>query len=70
MSFKKTKTYQGKPNMPGGAFLTANRNTFTVTDNRTGKAYEVPVDESGSIKATDLRRIKVNAEDFGTMYVP
>lgn len=43
------------------------RNTFTITDNRTGKSYELPVDEHGSIKATDLRQIKERREDFGTM---
>jgi citrate synthase len=41
-------------------------NTLTITDNRTGKAYEVPI-EHETIKATDLRQIKVNADDFGLM---
>jgi citrate synthase len=40
--------------------------TLTVTDNRTGKTYEIPiVDET--IRATDLRQIKVNESDFGLM---
>ncbi len=42
------------------------RETLTITDNRTGKSYEVPV-ENGSIKATDLRRIKTGPDDFGLM---
>lgn len=42
------------------------QNTFTITDNRTGKSYEVPIDHN-TIKALDLRQIKVNPEDFGTM---
>jgi citrate synthase len=41
-------------------------NTLTVTDNRTGKTYTVPVDR-GTIRAMDLRAIKTDAEDFGMM---
>jgi citrate synthase len=40
--------------------------TLTITDNRTGKTYEVPITDE-TIKATDLRKIKVNADDFGLM---
>ena len=40
--------------------------TLTITDNRTGKSYDVPVDYS-TIKALDLRQIKVDPEEFGTM---
>jgi citrate synthase len=40
--------------------------TLTITDNRTGKTYEVPIADE-TIKATDLRKIKVNADDFGLM---
>jgi citrate synthase len=39
---------------------------LTITDNRTGKAYELPVSE-GTIKATDLRQIRVSEDDFGLM---
>lgn len=42
------------------------KDTLTVTDNRTGKQYEIPI-EHGAIRATDLRQIKVNADDFGLM---
>jgi citrate synthase len=45
-------------------FMSAN--TLTITDNRTGKQYEIPV-ENGTIKAIDLRQIKTDAEDFGLM---
>ena len=38
--------------------------TLTVTDNRTGKQYEVPITD-GAIRATDLRQIKVSADDSG-----
>ncbi len=41
-------------------------NTLTITDNRTGKQYEVPIQDE-TIKAGDLRQIKVNASDFGLM---
>jgi citrate synthase len=40
--------------------------SLTVTDNRTGKAYELPISE-GTIRATDLRQIKADEEDFGLM---
>ena len=41
-------------------------NTLTITDNRTGKTYEVPI-EHDTIKADALRQIKVNPGDFGMM---
>ena len=40
--------------------------TLSVTDNRTGQAYEVPIEE-GAIRATALRKIKVAEDDFGLM---
>ncbi|MCC6876347.1 MAG: citrate synthase [Sandaracinaceae bacterium] len=40
--------------------------TVTVTDNRTGKTYTLPV-TNGTIRATDLRKIKVSDDDFGLM---
>ena len=40
--------------------------TLSILDRRTGKTYEVPITE-GTIRAIDLRQIKVNAEDFGLM---
>jgi citrate synthase len=42
------------------------KDSLTITDNRTGKSYEIPIQE-GTIKAIDLRQIKVSAEDFGLM---
>ncbi len=42
------------------------KNSLTITDNRTGKTYEVPITE-GTIKALDLRKIKENDADFGLM---
>src|SRR5689334_12319475 len=42
------------------------KDTLTITDNRTGKTYEVPVAD-GTIRATDLRKIQVDEQDFGLM---
>ena len=42
------------------------QDTLTVTDNRTGKSYEIPV-EMGTIRALDLRQIKAGDDDFGLM---
>src|SRR3954452_10295508 len=40
--------------------------TLTVTDNRTGRSYEVPITD-GTVRAMDLRQIKVDEDDFGLM---
>ena len=40
--------------------------TLTITDNRTGKQYEIPIQDS-TIRAMDLRQIKVKPDDFGMM---
>ena len=40
--------------------------TLTITDNRTGKQYQLPI-QDGTIRAMDLRQIKTGAEDFGLM---
>jgi len=42
------------------------KETLTVTDNRTGKTYELPI-ENGTVRAMDLRGIKVDDDDFGLM---
>jgi citrate synthase len=41
-------------------------NSLTVTDNRTGKTYELPISD-GTIRAVDLRQIKASEDDFGLM---
>ena len=46
--------------------MSANKETLTITDNRTGKQYEVPI-QDGTIRATDLRQIKSGDDDFGLM---
>jgi citrate synthase len=38
--------------------------TLTITDNRTGKQYEVQIID-GAVRATDLRQIKANGQDGG-----
>ncbi len=42
------------------------QDSLTITDSRTGETYEVPID-GGAIRATDLRGIKVDEDDFGTL---
>jgi citrate synthase len=42
------------------------RETLSVTDNRTGQTYELPI-EDGTVRAMDLRQIKNDESDFGLM---
>ncbi|MGA9642594.1 MAG: citrate synthase [Terriglobales bacterium] len=42
------------------------QDTVTITDNRTGQNYTLPV-ENGTIRAMDLRKIKTGPNDFGLM---
>jgi citrate synthase len=44
----------------------APKNSLSITDNRTGKSYEVPITD-GTIRAMDLRQIKADDQDFGLM---
>ncbi|RLC57889.1 MAG: citrate (Si)-synthase, partial [Chloroflexi bacterium] len=44
--------------------------SLSVTDNRTGRSYEVPI-KQGSVRAMDFRDIKVDEDDFGLLvYAP
>src|SRR5215831_12061485 len=45
---------------------TDRRETLSVTDNRTGRQYEIPI-KNDTIRAIDLRQIKVEESDFGMM---
>jgi citrate synthase len=45
---------------------TTGSESLTVTDNRTGKTYELPI-EDGTVRAMDLRQIKVDPGEFGMM---
>src|SRR6187455_2178113 len=40
------------------------KDTLSITDNRTGKTYELAITD-GAIRAPDLRQIKVDPDDFG-----
>jgi citrate synthase len=42
------------------------KDTLTVTDNRTGRTYELPITHD-TIRAMDLRQIKVKPDDFGML---
>jgi citrate synthase len=44
----------------------ARAETLTITDNRTGQSYELPVTD-GTLRATELRQIKVDPDEFGLM---
>src|SRR5436189_4913735 len=48
-----------------GGVATAN-DTLSVTDNRTGKTYEVDITD-GTVRAMDFRQMKVDEDDFGLM---
>jgi citrate synthase len=52
--------------MNSDASAETRRETLTITDNRTGKQYEVPI-HNDTIRPIDLRKIKVNDTDFGMM---
>src|ERR1700683_4949723 len=49
-----------------GAGVGTDREALTIVDNRTGNAYEIPIEDE-TIRATELRKIKVNDDDFGLM---
>ena len=51
---------------PTAAAKAPNEDALSVLDRRTGKSYEIPI-EDGAIRAIDLRQIKVNEDDFGLM---
>ena len=42
------------------------KDTLTVVDNRTGKSYELPI-QNGTVRAADFRQIKASEDDFGLM---
>src|SRR5262245_34302968 len=48
----------------GGSAAMADK--LTITDSRTGKQYEIPIVD-GTVRAMDLRQIKVDDNDFGLM---
>ena len=50
----------------GVAEAAAGADTLTIVDNRTGRSYEIPI-EDDSVRAIDLRQIKVADDDFGML---
>ncbi len=42
------------------------KDSLTITDNRTGKTYELPIAD-GTIRAVDLRQLRTTEDDFGLM---
>jgi citrate synthase len=51
---------------PGEGTGTGAKDTLTVTDNRTGRSYELPITDA-TVRASDLRQIKVDEGEFGMM---
>ena len=49
-----------------GAALAEKKDALAVIDRRTGKSYEIPIAD-GTIRAIDLRQIKIDPQDFGLM---
>ena len=49
----------------GGGVATAT-DSLSVTDNRTGETYEIPISD-GTVNSMDFRQIKVSDDDFGLM---
>ncbi len=41
-------------------------NTLTITDNRTGRNYTLPI-EDGTVRSMDMRQIRTSEDDFGLM---
>ena len=50
----------------GGVAAAERQDTLTVTDNRTGETYDVPITDD-TVKAMDFRQMKVDENDFGLM---
>jgi citrate synthase len=59
-----TEQTQGAHAQAGG--VAEATETLSVTDNRTGRSYEIPITD-GTVRAMDFRQIKVDEDDFGLM---
>src|ERR1700710_2279298 len=49
-----------------GSAAASGAETLSVTDNRTGRTYEIPITD-GTVRALDFRAIRVSEDDFGLM---
>jgi citrate synthase len=63
MSTPETETQGQGSSLGNGA---GPQDSLTVTDNRTGTSYELPI-QDGTVRASDLRQIKVDPDEFGMM---
>jgi citrate synthase len=61
-----TETEAGTKAAGAGSDGASGAETLSVTDNRTGKSYELEIVD-GTVRATDLRQIKVDADEFGML---
>src|SRR6266576_1384323 len=61
-----TQTATGALQRTSGGDMRQATDSLTVTDNRTGRTYELPI-EDGTVRAMDLRQIKTGDGDFGLM---
>src|SRR6266550_5787278 len=61
-----TQTETGALQRTSGGEIRQATDSLTVTDNRTGRTYELPI-EDGTVRAMDLRQIKTEDGDFGLM---
>ena len=59
-------TEQQVSNAAAGGERASGSDSLTVTDNRTGRTYKLPVSD-GTVRAMDLRQIKVDEGEFGLM---
>ena len=50
----------------GAGVQQSGKDTLSVTDNRTGRTYEIEITD-GTVRAMDFRQMKVDDEDFGLM---
>jgi citrate synthase len=66
MSGAETRTPAGVAEQSASDNGAQPRDSLSVTDNRTGQTYELPVTDS-TVRALDLRQIKTDADDFGLM---
>ncbi len=57
---------QGQASAPTADNGARPRDTLSVTDNRTGSTYELPITD-GTVRATDLRQIKADPDEFGML---
>ncbi len=60
-----TETQAGTTDAPTNG-RQGGEDVLKVTDGRTGQTYELPI-EDGTVRATELRQIKVDPDEFGLM---